>query len=162
MRKYIKLKKPGLRNIKTVIAVFCCILIGELIGRNPLLSTVAALLTIENNMDKTIQSGTNRIFATIFGGVIGTIIMCFIYVINGKYANLILVPLGIFVIIYICSKIIKRPEFITIACVAFLSVNFVSTTDNLNLMYAINRTCDTLIGVIVGMIVNLYNPRKNR
>lgn len=161
MKNNIKIEKPGLRNIKTVISVMLCIIVDILIGRNPLLSTVAAVLTVENSMDKTIKSGTNRIFATIFGGIIGTIVMCFIYAIDNQYANIVMVPLGIFIIIYMCSKIIKRPEFITIACVAFLSVNFVSSSsDDLDIMYAVTRTGDTLVGVIIGMLVNLYNPKK--
>jgi len=162
MMNNIKIERPGLRNIKTVVSVLICLIICGMFNRNPLLSAVAAILTIENSMDKTIDTGINRIFATIFGGIIGTIVMCFLYVINNEYSVMIFIPFGIFIIIYICSKIMKRSEFITIACVAFLSVNFENSSENLDIMYAVTRTCDTLIGVIVGMFVNLYNPKKRK
>lgn len=55
MKNNIKIEKPGHINIKNVIAEILCIIIDTIIERNPLLSTVVTVLTLENSMDKTIK-----------------------------------------------------------------------------------------------------------
>lgn len=159
-----KIEKPGLRNIKTVVAILFCIVVCNLFGRNPLVSAMAALFTVENNMDQTLHTGMTRLFATIFGGVIGTIFMCIIYAMEGEFATTIMVPLGIFIIIYVCSKVMGRAGgFVSIACMTFLSINFEANENgNIDLMYAVATTCDTLIGVMFGMLVNVFPLKKKR
>ncbi|MEG0873068.1 MAG: aromatic acid exporter family protein [Clostridia bacterium] len=154
----IPVQLPGLRNIKSVVAVFMCMLIYELWSRNAFLACITAIITLQGTVDKSFKIGSDRILATIFGGVIGVVFMCIEALCVSKYIVFITVPLGVFLIIYICSKVIKRPEFIVIACVCFLGINLGRAThSSADFVYALTRTADTLIGVLVGMFVNMFN-----
>jgi uncharacterized membrane protein YgaE (UPF0421/DUF939 family) len=157
----IIIELPGLRNIKTVLAVLLCLVIYEFLGRDAFLPCITAIITLQGTVHETIKIGTDRIFATIFGGVIGIIFMSIGRIITWQYANFVLIPFGVFLIIYMCSKIIKRPDFITVACVCFLGINVaVGTHTTADLTYAISRISDTLIGVLIGMSINFYNPKE--
>ena len=151
---------PGLRNIKTVTVILVCLIIYHLIERNPFLACTEAILTLQGTMNESLKVGTDRIFATVFGGVIGIIFVSIHNIIGWYYINYILAPLGIFIIIYMCSKIIKRPEFVVVACVCFLGINidFLPTHQVIDLSSALLKMGDTLIGVTIAMIINMYNP----
>lgn len=151
---------PGLRNIKTVTVILICLIIYNLLERNPFLACTEAILTLQGTMDESVKVGTDRIFATVFGGVIGIIFISIHNIVGWHYTNFILAPLGIFIIIYMCSKIIKRPEFVVVACVCFLGINidFAPTHQTIDLTSSVLKMGDTLLGVIIAMIINMYNP----
>ena len=161
IKKNVNIELPGLRNIKTVVSILICIIITHFLTRNPFLSCIAAIVTLQGSVVESVKYGTDRIFATIFGGVIGIIFFSLKNIYQWEYINFILVPFGVFLIIYMCSKIIKRPEFVVVACVCFLGMNIDTSVKNTSqLIFSFFTMFDTLIGVLVAMIVNLYNPNN--
>lgn len=64
--------KIGMRNIKTTISVFICLLVFELINRNnPIFACIAAVICVQNTIVDSKEIGFSRIIGTIIGGLAG-------------------------------------------------------------------------------------------
>lgn len=154
---------PGLRIIKTVLALIICMLIS--IASNGYLPpydlAVVAILAMQDDMAKSFSQVKNRMASAFIGGIIGTIFMAIGYVTNENLLKIFLVPLGIFLILYFCSKLINRTEFIIIACYVFLSITLEEAPE-LSWFYPIKVMVTTVIASIVAIVVNLYDPRRNK
>ena len=125
--KRIKLEHdvlPGLRIIKTVIALLICMLIS--LASNGYLPpydlAVVAVLAMQDDMAKSFKQVQNRMASAFIGGIIGTICMAIETITNENLLKIVLVPIGVFLILYFCGKLINRAEFIIIACYVFLSI----------------------------------------
>lgn len=154
---------PGLRIIKTVIALVIVMLIS--ITSNGYLPpydlAVVAILAMQDDVVKSFKQVQNRIASTFIGGIIGTICMAIGYITNENLLKIVLVPAGIFLILYFCSKLINRTEFIIIACYVFLSITLEEAPE-LSWFYPIKVMVTTIVASIVAMFVNLYDPRRHR
>lgn len=160
--KNIDLPKIGFRNIKTGIAVFICLIVFQIIGRQDVLSAcVASILSMGDSMESSIHSGRNRIIGTILGGLSSIFFLYAIYFLpNIESNNPFIVALGVSFIIYI-SNILKLQDSCSIFCVVYLSI-VLNYNGSGAFLYVCNKTLDTLIGVIVAIIVNysIKNPTK--
>lgn len=154
---------PGLRIIKTIIALVIVMVIS--ICSEGLLApydlAVVAILAMQDDVTKTFKEVQNRIGSTIIGGIIGTIAMVIGYITNENILKLLMVPLGIFLILYFCSKLINRTEYIIIACYVFLSITLEEAPE-ISWIYPIKIMATTIVASIVAMVVNLYDPRKKK
>ena len=61
----------GMRNIKTATAATLCALLYLLIDRNPTFACIGAIFGTGNDMANSWLNGGNRLFGTIFGGLLG-------------------------------------------------------------------------------------------
>ena len=97
---------PGLRIIKTIVALVIVMIMS--ICSNGVLApydmAVVAILAMQDDVAKSFKEVKNRIGSTIIGGIIGTIAMVIGYITNESILKLLMVPLGIFFILYLCSK----------------------------------------------------------
>ena len=161
--KKVNIEAPGLRIIKTVIAVLIVMLIGTFSNGilQPYEMTIVAVLAIQADVAKTFKEVKNRISATVVGGIIGTIAMAISFINTSQIVNIILIPLGIFLILYFCSKLINRSEFILIACYVFLAITLDEEPSS-GWIYPIYVMANTIVASIVAMVVNLYTPRHKR
>ena len=154
---------PGLRIIKTIVALVVVMLISicteEVLP--PYDMAVIAILAMQDDVAQSFKEVKNRIGSTIIGGIIGTIAMVMGYITNENVLKLLMVPLGIFLILYFCSKLINRKEFILIACYVFLSITLEEAPE-LSWIYPIKIMVTTIVASTVAMVVNLYDPRKRR
>ena len=154
---------PGLRIIKTIVALVVVMLISicteEVLP--PYDMAVIAILAMQDDVAQSFNEVKNRIGSTIIGGIIGTIAMVIGYITNENVLKLLMVPLGIFLILYFCSKLINRKEFILIACYVFLSITLEEAPE-LSWIYPIKIMVTTIVASTVAMVVNLYDPRKRR
>ncbi|MGN1013240.1 MAG: aromatic acid exporter family protein [Clostridia bacterium] len=154
---------PGLRIIKTIVALVIVMIMS--ICSNGVLApydmAVVAILAMQDDVAKSFKEVKNRIGSTIIGGIIGTIAMVIGYITNESILKLLMVPLGIFFILYLCSKLINRTEFIIIACYVFLSITLEEAPE-ISWIYPIKIMITTIVASIVAMIVNLYDPRKKQ
>ena len=64
-------------------------------------------------------------------------------------------------ILYICSKLINKTEYILIACYVFLAITLEEAPE-ISWIYPIEVMVTTIIASIVAMVVNLYDPRKKK
>ena len=154
---------PGLRIIKTIVALGVVMLISicteEVLP--PYDMAVIAILAMQDDVAQSFKEVKNRIGSTIIGGIIGTIAMVIGYITNENVLKLLMVPLGIFLILYFCSKLINRKEFILIACYVFLSITLEEAPE-LSWIYPIKIMVTTIVASTIAMVVNLYDPRKRR
>lgn len=159
--KKVNVAKPGLRIMKTVVSVLIVMILSTL--SNGLLNSydmvVVAILAIQADVTKSFNEIKKRIASTIIGGIIGTITMCIMYIAKSDLVNVILIPLGIFLILYLCSKLINKKEYIIIAYYVFLAITL-DEAPEIGWIYPMRVMINTIIASIVAMVVNLYNPKR--
>lgn len=160
VKEHIKIKAPGLRIIKTIIAVVIVMVISK-ISNNVLRSydmVVVAILAMQGDVAQSLKEVRNRISSTIIGGIIGTIVMSVMYMAQSDIIDIILIPLGVFSILYICSKLIDKTEFIIIACYVFLAITLDEPAE-ISWLYPIRVVANTTVASIIAMMINLYTPK---
>lgn len=162
--KSYSLPKVGLRNIKTALAVSLCMIICNLLGReSSFFACIAAVFCMKDTVPSSVSMGKNRIIGTIIGGLMGIIV---IYISDLFPILYRLTPIvsffGIVTVIYICT-LIKRPGSVIISCIVFIGImlNYATQIDSYS--YAINRSIDTAIGIIIAILINKYlNPPEDK
>lgn len=158
-----QLPKLGLRNIKTALAVMLCMIIFDLIHRdNPFFACIASVFCMRDTVSNSISMGKNRIIGTILGGIIG-IVLIFLSTHFQFLYNLspLVTGVGISLSIYICT-LLNKPESVIVSCIVIsgIMINYASQINSY--VYAVNRSVDTIIGIIIAILVNKYfNPIKN-
>ena len=161
MKTHIEI--PGLRILKTVIAVFIVMIIATL--SNDALQryemVIVAILAIQGDVVKSLKEVKTRIASTLIGGIIGTIAMCIMYIGKSDILNIFLIPICIFLILYFCSKLINKSEYIIIACYVFLAITL-DEVPEFGWIYPIRVMANTIVASIVAMVVNLYSPRRSK
>ncbi|MEW6625045.1 MAG: aromatic acid exporter family protein [Bacillota bacterium] len=141
----------GPRIWKTGIAVASCIFIVRTLGlASPLLAVVVAILTIQPSITKSLVQGGNRVIATIIGGVIGFAIVSHF----GGHP----ITIGLAVILAITLSVkFKLQDGIVITAITVAAVMIDVTGDPK--YFALFRLIETLIGIGVGLGVNLvFSP----
>lgn len=153
----MKFKKPGLRIVKTFIAVTLAMLIsssrpGEGL---PFYSAIAAIICLKSDVEGSREIGINRVIGTILGGLCGLI---YLLVVPANYLpkaiELILISLIASIIIWVMAMA-GKPKAISIMAIVFLSITINHGNEgNLPFLFAFNRTFDTMVGVISAIVVN--------
>lgn len=149
----MKLKKVGMRTIKTGIAVALCAYAGKYLVENPMYAAVGCIVSVQDTVKGSVKLGLNRIKGTMLGGLIGY--LCVLI----KPGDPILSGLGTIATIYGCTNL-KINTGIVVSSVTFLSIQLGVITSNPG-YYSIHRVVDTSIGVIIGVIVNYLLVRPN-
>lgn len=164
MIKEYNFPKIGLRNIKTAMAVSLCMILFQLINRdNPFFACIAAVFCMKDTVSSSVSMGKSRIIGTMIGGLLGIIV---IYISDLFPVLYTLTPLvtgiGIVIAIYICT-IIKRPASVIISCIVFIGIMINYATQIDSYYYAVSRSIDTAIGIIIAIFINKYfNPPEDK
>ena|GEM_PF-416388 len=162
-----KLKKipiPGLRNLKTALAVTICMLLYRITGREGVtMALIAAVLCMQGTMDKSVRQGAERIRGTILGGVMGAVFALLRVPELPLPVFLLITFLGVVLFIYLCN-LLRSKSSIVIGCVVFLSTLANYTGTDMALRYPLDRTLDTLTGIVIAFLVNrlVFRPRPER
>ncbi|MCI7238851.1 MAG: aromatic acid exporter family protein [Anaerococcus sp.] len=149
-------KKPGLRIIKTGIALFISMLLSRLRPGDGLsfYSGIAAVICMETDVMSTYTKGINRVKGTLIGGIFGLIYLLLLdEIITNEFLNLVLLSIFVTVLIWLLASF-KLNGAIAIASVVFLSVTINHADDKSPLFFALSRVIDTLIGVFTAIFVN--------
>lgn len=152
----------GMRNIKTALAACLCAFIYQQIDRNPTFACIGAIFGMGNDMDNSKLNGGNRLFGTLYGGLIGMAAFALYIQIypDGKMRPLILPFLFVGVILLIkVSLLMHWPGAIQPGGVILCIILFNTPVDTF-IPYSINRILDTGIGVAIALGVNYYFPRE--
>ncbi|MBC8571445.1 FUSC family protein [Zongyangia hominis] len=158
--------KPGLRAVKTGIAVCLCLLVSCLFGRNyAFYSCIAAVVCMQPTTGKTVHVGVHRFIGTLIGGFVGFLLLESAKLIPQyhDWAYIPIIPLFLLLAIYLCN-ILGRKDSAAICCIVFLNIatNFDRGIHN-SLLYVMDRVIDTSIGIILAVLVNRFIfPRKSR
>lgn len=150
--------KVGMRTIKTVIAIATSTLVTIVLGfETPFIASLTAFLCLQSTIVDTSEMAIKRGGGTLIGGVFS------LFYLTVFPNHIILIPLGIFGIIYFCN-LIGRNDFISMAGVIFLVISFKVNTgesDFIPLTYVLLRTVETFIGIAVAVLVNTYIKPPN-
>lgn len=151
----------GMRNAKTALAATLCALIYLFIDRNPTFACIGAIFGTGTNVETSWLYGGNRLWGTVFGGLIGMALFS-IYIQFYPEAGLhplilLLLAIGVILLI-IVSLIFNWPGAIQPGGVMLCILLFNQPVDSY-IPYSLNRIFDTGIGVIIAMGVNWLLPR---
>ena len=153
----MKFKKPGLRIVKTFIAVSLAMLISSFRPGEglPFYSAIAAIICLKSDVEGSREIGINRIIGTMLGGLCGLI---YLLIVPANYlpvpVELILISLLASIIIWVMAMA-GKPKAISIMAIVFLSITINHGNEgNLPFLFAFNRTFDTMVGVIMAIVVN--------
>ena len=167
MREKIRMiPHPGLRNIKTALAATFCIVAYLLIGRveGLPLACIAIVICVQDSVDKSWRMGRDRAVGTLLGGIFASL-AGLIYEMEHHLAIAAAVAfVGIVLFIFICN-LLKIEGSITIGLATYIIILFGPSPAEMGpLLLAVNRTLDTMVGILVGCTVNvlLFRPRPER
>lgn len=148
------MKKIGMRNIKTSIAVFICIIVLRFFNiKFPFYACIAAIITMEKTIYNSFKVGKNRVIGTTFGALVG---MIFSLILPG---NPFFIAIGISLTIYICHSLGYKKS-ITIACIVFIAIS-TNLKGGSPISYSINRLMETVFGIMVAVLVNYFISPPN-
>ncbi len=152
----------GMRNVETAIAATLCALLYMPFGRNPAFACIGAVFGTGTNMGTSWLYGGNRLFGTIFGGLIGMALFSVyaqFYPEGGLHPLMLaLLPIGVVSMILLC-QLFKWPGAVQPGGVMLCIVLFNQSADSY-VMYSINRIVDTAFGVLVAVSINYLLPRS--
>ena len=150
------MKLPGLRTIKTCLAVFICFIIDLIRGDGvPFYAAIAAILCMKKEMGDSIKTAKNREVATIIGCIAGALFLFLeqeIIPIDDIILRYLILSLLLIPVIHF-SVMIHQESATYLACVVFLSVT-INHADETPLSFALARFIDTNIGMIVALAIN--------
>lgn len=153
------MKFIGMRNIKTSIAVFLCILLYQLLGRGfPFFACVAAIITMDTTIYNSFNIGKNRVIGTLIGAFIGILFYLMNSYVTYSFLSIFVICLGLSMTIYFCYTL-GYEKSISIAGIVFIAIINNSNKDNI-LSYSMNRILETLLGILIAVTVNyiIYPP----
>jgi uncharacterized membrane protein YgaE (UPF0421/DUF939 family) len=137
----------GMRNIKTGIAVFLCIIILRLFHiEYPFYACIASVICMQSSISGSFTSGINRMIGTFIGALVG-----FLFALISP-GNALLCMIGIICVIYLCN-IAKVNKSVAIACIVFIAI-MTNLKDITPFTYSIFRLFETFIGIVISVTVN--------
>lgn len=162
----------GMRIIKSALAVAICYIINLFRADQGMVfySQLAALWCIQMYRSNTMKNAIQRTIGTLVGALYGLIYLLVNPIIfrtdnNIKiFAEEMLVALMIIVVLY-TTVLLKQNQAAYFSCVVFLSIVVNHIGDINPYMFVWNRFLDTMIGIVVGILVNdirlCFHPNRN-
>lgn len=147
----------GMRTIKTALVVIISYIVSSLINEELSFALIyAAVICVETSVVSSVKIGYNRVLGTVIGGVIG-LIMNYVPLYGG-----ITMAIGIIITIMFTNLLnIKKATGIAITLVVII---IIGSADTSPAIYAMQRTLDTIIGIVIATLVNMviYPPDQMR
>ena len=159
----------GMRTFKTAVVVFICLIIYYLADTisflshyDALMACIAGIISLQDSMEKTFQTGLNRIYGTAIGALMGMLFLYADRLTTSEILKIFIISFGIVTLILVCNGL-KISDAIVISCVVFLVI-VLEQTKELPYISSIRRLLDTIVGIIVAIIVNNFirNPDKRK
>lgn len=142
----MKIKKLGMRTVKTGVSVGLAVLSEGIFVQNAVFTALACLVSIKDSVKGSLLAGLSRIKGTILGGIIG-----YLFALIGT-GDAVITALGVITTIYICNLLDMTDE-VSISCVTLIAIHL-GDIDTSLIAYSINRVIDTSFGVIIAVIIN--------
>ena len=139
---------PGLRVIKTGMAVTVCVCISHAaqLG-HPLLTALAAAAVMGKTIDDSLHLARDGTVGSLLGAVFGLLLSL------GNYGNAALCGIGLIAVLYLCV-LLRLGSSVLLAETVLLFVMLVPGKGSLWLNASL-CAAETLLGVAVGLAVNL-------
>lgn len=160
-----KITMPGMRIIKTTLAVFLCLLVSlfrKEQDNNTFFAVIAAVITLKSSIKDSKQSAVVRLQATAFGAVFGLVALKLRSAIGISWHSVgyfVILSVMVFVLIWVSVQVFKS-QGTALGAVVFFSIALNHVADVQAPMFALHRFIDTLIGVLIALAVNRILPNK--
>lgn len=158
----------GMRMVKTAAAVFLCGVFDYFRGASPFFSMIAAIIAMQPSTKKSLESGINRCMGTVIGGALALGLLALLRLAGIENGNLLyytICSVCIIPIMLLCVKL-RKEDAISITSMVFLVVMLrYSVSDIGPVPFTLQRTLDTLAGVLISLLVNIllpYEPIKGK
>lgn len=167
-----QIPKIGLRIIKSAVAVFLCYLFNYFRGENGIVfySQLSVLWCIQSYISTTKQNANQRIAGTFIGASSGLVVLLFFLLIRnaelqvGDFSMYLikgLITSVVIIFVLYATVILNKKNASYFSCVVFLSIVVIHGGDNNPFIFTLNRVIDTMVGILIGVAVNLFHlPRK--
>lgn len=154
-----------MRIIKTGICVFICLLIEYYTSPEVgLISSVAAIVCLGSTLQATASNSLRSLVGAFIGGIAGIAFIPLATNIEVEWLYVILMPIGLMAVIYLCTAI-GMPEAASTCAFAYVAVLIVpySNGDQSPFTVAVSYIFDTSLGILVAIFVNRFiAPPKKR
>ena len=152
---------PGMRVIKTALAVIICLLIENLRGADmPTHACIATVVCMQPTLRSTFKASIDRTLGTIIAGAYSYLMAVLLIAHFGMDPRSLLFYLILGILSFPLMAImiaIKKPTSLAISVIVFLIIMLnISQTNPLT--YAVGRVIATLIGIAVALFVNWLPP----
>ncbi len=151
--------RPGMRIIKTAIAVFLCLVV-DLFRSSPfpIQSSVTAVICLQPDIRSSKKIAGNRTVGTLAAGLYSYVFLLlfveWMHIDPKSFLFTILVSAGIIPLILLIL-LMNRPGSVVIALVVFLAT-CLTKGDAQILHYTVGRVIDTLLGIGFALLVNWF------
>jgi uncharacterized membrane protein YgaE (UPF0421/DUF939 family) len=149
----------GMRTVKTSLSVLVCMIayqLAEPLGYttkfDAFLACTAAVICMQDSLEKSFKSGRNRMAGTGIGALLGMIFLYIDMLFNNDYLIIAMIAFGIIVLITTCN-LLRLSDAIVIGCVVFLIIALEQTVSS-PFISSVRRLLDTAVGVGVAIGVN--------
>ncbi len=158
-------KAPGMRIIKTGLAIFACLFVDYFrTPSSPTQTAIIALFCLGHNLKTTFRTSMNRIYGTIIAGVFAYVFLRLAFqVLSIDKSSIFYRFLVVFfttVLMQIIVKL-KRPGGTGIGAMTFLIICMSDSAGKeaiAPLSYTINAVANTLIGIGIALFVDWLPP----
>ena len=152
--------KVGGRTLKTVVAVFLCLLTGIVRKSDTAFyAAIAAVLCVQRTSEDSLREAFNREVATAIGGICGMLVLVFernIYCVPYEVLRCLLLSVLLIPIINF-SVLIKQEKGTFLMCVVFLCITVTHGNDGNPLTFGIARIIDTTVGIVIALVINQFS-----
>lgn len=157
-KRKFRLPHLGMRIIKTGICVFFCLLLNYLFSAEvALVSSLAAIVSMQSTLENTMKTAIGRAGGTLLGGLAGMAMLPLAQSINVEGLYVVLMPIGMIVVIYLCV-LLRIPGGVSICAYVYITVLVVPLGASSGNPYfsAMIRIADTAVGVLIALLVNRF------
>lgn len=152
--------KVGGRTLKTVVAVFLCLLTGIVRKSDTAFyAAIAAVLCVQRTSEDSFREAFNREVATVIGGICGMLVLVFernIYCVTYEVLRCLLLSVLLIPIINL-SVLIKQEKGTFLICVVFLCITVTHGNDGNPLAFGMARIIDTTVGIVIALVINRFS-----
>ena len=158
-----------MRIAKSAVAILLCYLVSFLRGNSGIVfySQLAALWCIQVYVENSWKNALQRFIGTIIGALYGLVYLLIrkwtgSFKVMNEFSDALFIS-GLIVVILYTTVLIRKKQASYFSCVVFLSIVVNHVTDVNPYVFVWNRFLDTVIGIIIGVGVNLVSlPREHR
>jgi uncharacterized membrane protein YgaE (UPF0421/DUF939 family) len=159
----------GMRTVKTALSVLICMTLyhfaaplGYTTDFDAFLACTAAVICMQDSLEKSFKSGRNRLAGTGVGALLGMIFLYIEMLFSNEYLILAMIAFGVVVLITVCN-LLRLSESVVIACVVFLIIALGQTVNG-PFVSSVQRLLDTAVGVFIAIAINhlVKKPKGER
>ena len=161
-----KMPYPGMRTVKTALAVTVVMVLYRLVlgpeqwASSAIMACIVAVICLQDTVNKTLTQGAARVVGTLIGG--GTAALILLTSVRDHNFAVFVIVSGICLIfvIHICT-LLNQHDSVSISCVVFLNI-ILNTSGAEPTHLVVVNVINTLVGISAAYSVNkfVYAPNQ--